>query len=209
MDQLLNEEYFSSLNYLRTFVGIAVLLINIFCLNFIYERYSRSNENKNDLKKNLPLFGLAIFLVISVIKTSLALSLGLVGALSIIRFRTAIKEPEQIINYLIVMAISISIAAEKELLSIIILFVYLIVYIYNSNKETSEKQTFISITVPFSESKNFDPISLLDMENGLSIVSISKSFQGDININLTSGKKILKSDLDLLMKNTKYSIDIY
>ena len=209
MDQLLNEEYFSSLNYLRTLVGIAVLLINIFCLNFIYERYSRSNENKNDLKKNLPLFGLAIFLVISVIKTSLALSLGLVGALSIIRFRTAIKEPEQIINYLIVMAISISIAAEKELLSIIILFFYLIVYIYNSNKETPEKQTFISITVPLSELENFDPISLLDMENGLSIVSISKSFQGDININLTSDRKILKSDLDFLMKNNKYSIDIY
>ena len=33
-------------------------------------------------------------LVITVIKFSLALSLGLVGALSIVRFRAAIKEPE-------------------------------------------------------------------------------------------------------------------
>ena len=209
MEQLLNEEYFSSLNYLRIFVGIIVLLINIFCLNFIYGKYSRSNENKNDLKKNLPLFGLGIFLIISVIKTSLALSLGLVGALSIIRFRTAIKEPEQIINYLIVMAISISIAAEKEMLSIIVLFIYLIVYIYNSNKDNPGKQTFISIMVPSSETKNFDPISLLELDNGLRIVSISKSSQGDINVHLTSDTTIDKSDLELLKKNDKYSIEIY
>ena len=153
MEQLLNEEYFSSLNYLRIFVGIIVLLINIFCLNFIYGKYSRSNENKNDLKKNP--FGLGIFLIISVIKTSLALSLGLVGALSIIRFRTAIKEPEQIINYLIVMAISISIAAEKEMLSIIVLFIYLIVYIYNSNKDNPGKANFYINYGPFLGDKEF------------------------------------------------------
>ena len=35
-------------------------------------------------------------LVITVIKFSLALSLGLVGALSIVRFRAAIKEPEEL-----------------------------------------------------------------------------------------------------------------
>ena len=37
-------------------------------------------------------------LIISVVKSSLTLSLGLVGALSIIRFRTAIKEPEELMN---------------------------------------------------------------------------------------------------------------
>ena len=65
-----------------------------------------------------------MLLIVSVIKTSLALSLGLVGALSIIRFRTAIKESEQIITLLIVLAISISVA-EKEILAVIVSFVYL------------------------------------------------------------------------------------
>ena len=37
-----------------------------------------------------------IFLIVFTIKSSIVLSLGLVGALSIIRFRTAIKETEQI-----------------------------------------------------------------------------------------------------------------
>ena len=42
----------------------------------------------------------AMVLIISVIKGSLALSLGLVGALSIIRFRTPIKEPIELMYFL-------------------------------------------------------------------------------------------------------------
>ena len=37
--------------------------------------------------------------VITIVKSSLALSLGLVGALSIVRFRAAIKEPEELAFY--------------------------------------------------------------------------------------------------------------
>ena len=42
------------------------------------------------------ILSITTFLVISVVKSSLALSLGLVGALSVIRFRTPIKEPEEL-----------------------------------------------------------------------------------------------------------------
>ena len=45
------------------------------------------------------------------IQSSLALSLGLVGALSIIRFRTAIKEPEQLVYLLMITGVAISSAA--------------------------------------------------------------------------------------------------
>ena len=40
------------------------------------------------------MLSLITFLVILIVKSSLALSLGPVGALSIVRFRTPIKEPE-------------------------------------------------------------------------------------------------------------------
>jgi len=45
-------------------------------------------------------------LVISIVKSSLALSLGLVGALSIVRFRSAIKEPEELVYIFLSMAIT-------------------------------------------------------------------------------------------------------
>ena len=79
-------------------------------------KYIFSNDNKKVFSKNMFPFVLAMFLIVSVIKSSIALSLGLVGALSIIRFRTAIKEPGQLINLLILTSLSISLAAEKEIL---------------------------------------------------------------------------------------------
>ena len=44
----------------------------------------------------LPFILLTTILIIAIVKSSLALSLGLVGALSIVRFRTPIKEPEEL-----------------------------------------------------------------------------------------------------------------
>ena len=45
---------------------------------------------------------LTTMIIITIVKSSLALSLGLVGALSIVRFRTAIKEPEELAYFIYV-----------------------------------------------------------------------------------------------------------
>ena len=57
-------------------------------------------------------------LVITVIKFSLALSLGLVGALSIVRFRAAIKEPEELVFLFLIISIGLANGANQFLLSI-------------------------------------------------------------------------------------------
>ena len=51
--------------------------------------------------------------VITIVKSSLALSLGLVGALSIVRFRTPIKETEELIMLFINLAIGLGLGASK------------------------------------------------------------------------------------------------
>jgi hypothetical protein len=91
-------------------------------------------------------FSIAILLIVIVIKSSLALSLGMVGALSVIRFRTAIKEPEQITTLLMTMAISIAIAAEKEILAIIFLIVY-IVFNPKINKEVDYENSLLQVYI--------------------------------------------------------------
>lgn len=208
MEDLLNQEYFSSVNYFRLTLGIILLLANIFILNMFYEKFSNSNENKTYLKRNLPLFGLSIFLIISVIKTSLALSLGLVGALSIIRFRTAIKEQEQIINYLLVMAISIAIAAEKEIVSIIILLFYLIVYRVNYKNNNFSEQNFISINIHESDSENFNPSIFLDINSSIKIISISKNIEGDLIVEMISTIPLDVNSFTKKLKNIKHTIEI-
>lgn len=53
--------------------------------------------------------------MITVVKTSLALSLGLVGALSIVRFRTPIKDPEELAYLFFSIAIGLGLGANQVL----------------------------------------------------------------------------------------------
>ena len=71
---------------------LCMLLVSL--ISWYYKKFSQSLGGKTHIGSILPLIGLTVFLVIVVVKSSLALSLGLVGALSIVRFRTPIKEPE-------------------------------------------------------------------------------------------------------------------
>ena len=66
-------------------------------ISWYYVRYGQSLSNRARFAPILPILTLITLLVISIVKSSLALSLGLVGALSIVRFRTAIKDPEELI----------------------------------------------------------------------------------------------------------------
>ena len=63
-------------------------------------------SNREEFAQVFPFILLTTVLIISVVKSSLALSLGLVGALSIVRFRTPIKEPEELAYLFVAIAMS-------------------------------------------------------------------------------------------------------
>ena len=69
---------------------IAVVLLT-YLIKLVYNKYSQSLSNKDYFSKNFVVLGVTTCIVITIVKSSLALSLGLVGALSIVRFRTPIK----------------------------------------------------------------------------------------------------------------------
>jgi hypothetical protein len=66
-------------------------------LAWLYGRYGRALGNRRAFALNFVPLTITTMFVIAVVKSSLALSLGLVGALSIVRFRTAIRDPEELI----------------------------------------------------------------------------------------------------------------
>ncbi|MCB0333061.1 MAG: DUF4956 domain-containing protein, partial [Bdellovibrionales bacterium] len=65
-------------------------------------------------------------LIISIVKSSLALSLGLVGALSIVRFRSAIKEPEELTFLFLCIALGLGFGAGQRLVTGLGFFLILI-----------------------------------------------------------------------------------
>jgi hypothetical protein len=83
----------------------------------LYRRFGASVHNRAEFGNLFPIFTLSTLVLITVVRTSLALSLGLLGALSIVRFRAAIKTPEQIVYLLLCVLIGLALGAEQALLA--------------------------------------------------------------------------------------------
>jgi chromate transport protein ChrA len=86
-------------------INSVIVFVLAWLLELTYRKCGRSLSNRKAFSANFILIGFATMLIISVVKSSLALSLGLVGALSIIRFRAAIKEPEELAYLFLVISL--------------------------------------------------------------------------------------------------------
>jgi len=89
-------------------------------VRFLYNKFSVSISNTNLVSGIFPLLTLVTICVIAVVKSSLALSLGLVGALSIVRFRTAIKDPEELVYLFICIAVGLALGAGQIVYAVVL-----------------------------------------------------------------------------------------
>jgi len=85
----------------------------------IYTRYGSTLSNRRVFSRNFMLIALTTMLVITIVKSSLALSLGLVGALSIVRFRSAIKEPEELAYLFLAISIGLGMGANQNIITVV------------------------------------------------------------------------------------------
>ena len=130
-------------------IELSNFILSLFCaavLSFIvhlfYIRFSSTLSNRIEFSKNFVVLGVATCIVIMIVKSSLALSLGLVGALSIVRFRAAIKEPEELVYLFLIIAVGLGCGANQLIVTTIgIFFALLTIIIYskylNNKKDTS------------------------------------------------------------------------
>ncbi len=95
-------------------------------ISFLYTRFYQSRATGSLVHRAFPLLGISITAIFITIQFSLPLSLGLLGALSIVRFRTPIKEPEEIGFIMLVVATSLSCATFNLLFLAILLIVSVI-----------------------------------------------------------------------------------
>lgn len=81
-----------------------------FVASGLYRRFYERRGTGSQVHRAFPLLGLSITTLFIAVQLSIPLSLGLLGALSIIRFRTPIKEPEEVGFIMLVIACSVSAA---------------------------------------------------------------------------------------------------
>lgn len=125
-------------------VQLMMTIILSLLIGFFYIKYGNSLSNRKALSKVLVLVSLTTMIIITIVKGSLALSLGLVGALSIVRFRTAIKEPEELAYFFMVISIGLGIGAGQILVTVIgTLFLSAVIVLINRQKTTEVLQNLI------------------------------------------------------------------
>jgi uncharacterized membrane protein YhiD involved in acid resistance len=144
MDDL--QKYFISgneNNYIVIFISLILCIISSFILKIVYINKSNSISSKVHIGSIIPILSLITFLIILVVKSSLALSLGLIGALSIVRFRTPIKEPEELIYLFLSIAIGIGYGSGQNLITIVVFSVIiLIIWFFLSYRDAKKEKNY-------------------------------------------------------------------
>lgn len=185
-------------------VQLMMTVILSLLIGFFYIKYGNSLSNRKALSKVLVLVSLTTMIIITIVKGSLALSLGLVGALSIVRFRTAIKEPEELAYFFMVISIGLGIGAGQILVTVIgTLFLSAVIVFINRQKTTEVLQNLI---IRFQQQEQNDiekaiellkkhamqlELRRLDEDEHLSEVSFAVRFSSPDN--LLAAKKELRS----------------
>jgi uncharacterized membrane protein YhiD involved in acid resistance len=98
-------------------LNLVLAAIMAFLVGQAYIRFGHALSNRRLFARNFLLLTLTTTLIISIVKSSLALSLGLVGALSIVRFRAAIKEPEELAYLFLAISIGLGLGADQALIT--------------------------------------------------------------------------------------------
>jgi hypothetical protein len=128
---------------LALLVGFVLAML----LKWHFTHYASTFSNRQEFSVIFPFLVLTVALVIAIVKTSLALSLGLVGALSIVRFRTPIKEPEELAYIFMAIAIGIGLGANQLVMTLVAtLIILLLMAVVKLRHRTASQNLFLSIT---------------------------------------------------------------
>ena len=90
---VLSDLFTINFNPLRVVISLALALVIGLYIFFIYKKSFSGVMYSRNFNVSLILVTLVTTLVLMLISTNITLTLGMVGALSIVRFRTAIKDP--------------------------------------------------------------------------------------------------------------------
>ena len=195
---------------LENFVfNLFVAIILCFLIQLAYNKTSRSLSNSENFSRNFIVLGLTTTIIITIVKSSLALSLGLVGALSIVRFRAAIKEPEELVFLFLIIAVGLGCGAGQINITVVgTLIAIIIIFIMYFSKRNRQEISIDKFNVSLISNKKLDKDNLkkiIDLVSNYSLQSefISISQHSDsTTINLLSKFKNINNinELDKKLK---------
>lgn len=205
-------DFTNTVNILDFIINLVVATILALLIKVFYMRFATTFSNKEKFASIFVPLALTTALIITVVQSSIALSLGLVGALSIVRFRAAIKEPEELTYIFLVIGVGLTCGANKSLLAILaVVLILLLVYVntkFGSQKIFTKDKLLVNIRTSALEvdaitkalSQQLSFVELKRMEDngeGLFLTFVTKTDNLNDVSSITKSLKALDPNLKL------------
>ena len=160
------QEFSNNVSLSEFLLNILVASILAGLLRLFYIHFGNAISNRRRFANNFLPLALGTLLIIMIVKSSIALSLGLVGALSIVRFRAAIKDPEELVYLFMTIGVGLACGANQPILALIAIVVILTVIWFSKRINGEGKQAsgklFINIT---TDQEDLDAINAMLVEH--------------------------------------------
>ena len=148
-----------------TFNLILAAILSIL-LSYLYIKKGRSLSNRKQFSQIFLLLSMTTMLMITIVKSSLALSLGLVGALSIIRFRAAIKEPEELTYLFLSIALGLGLGANQTIVTVFsFLIISLVIIIKDKFLNSQYNNHNLHLIIQSKNVKDINTTSIMTILN--------------------------------------------
>jgi uncharacterized membrane protein YhiD involved in acid resistance len=161
------EQFTNTVDLPSFIINLIVATILTIVVQYYYLHFGTAVSNRKKFASIFLPLALGTMLIITIIQSSVALSLGLVGALSIVRFRAAIKDPEELTFLFLVIGIGLANGANKPILAtiailLILLLLWLSKFIYKQDSFKTEDKMYINIS---TDKENIEEIAALLSED--------------------------------------------
>ena len=186
INQLINPNI-DQLDIIPTLFSFFICVLMSFIVRDFYIKRSFSLTGKMHIGSIIPVLSTVVFLVIVIIKSSLALSLGLVGALSIVRFRTPIKEPEELVYLFLAIAIGLGYGAGQVLITTILsLSILFVIFMWLSNRNIAKTSEYNLVIKWTKKDVAFEDIlrEVSPVAENLKLVRLDKGPSGNTSVML-------------------------
>jgi len=137
-------------------INALVVIVLSIILEFTYIKCARTISNRRQFAGVFMLIAFTTMLIISIVKSSLALSLGLVGALSIVRFRAAIKEPEELAYLFFAISIGLGLGANQTMVVVEAFFIGMVILwgrYFIKTRRTAHQNLYLNVSAGAGEIK--------------------------------------------------------
>lgn len=200
--------------FIYQLINILLLFFLSITLRIILEKSGQSWIKTKSHTATITLLPIVTYVITKVISGNIVLSLGMVGALSIVRFRNPVRSPLELTLYFTSITMGIAASVSRKYLLLLVFSIYLVSFllllISHFSKTYLKKQFFIN---SFSEGSSLSTLevetksTIQDIEDSIFLKSISYSNDKNIKYLLASSNFEILKNLSLTLKDNEKLIN--